>query len=82
MGLVEVVDNAKWADPHNPSRAAVAEKLRKGLIAPGCEPGWAYCITGARLVRQEAYADASPWSERSCSCNTLEMASARPKATR
>ena len=58
VGLVEIVDNAKWDDPHNPGRAAVAEKYRRGLIALGCEPGWAYCITSARLVWREAYADA------------------------
>lgn len=58
VGLVELVPNAKWGDPRNPSRAAVAEKLRKGLLALGCQPGWAYCISGARLVWREAYADA------------------------
>lgn len=58
VGLVELVPNTQWGDPRNPARGPIAEKLRKGLRALGCEPGWAYCITGARLVWQEAYTDA------------------------
>ena len=60
VGLIEIVDNAKWADPndHSAARVAVAEKLRTSLIAVGCEPGWSYCISAAWVVRKEAYAKA------------------------
>ena len=56
VGLSEIKPNDRWDDLSTKGPDAAADRLRKGLLAIGWEPGYAYCIAFAELVWREAFA--------------------------
>ena len=55
VGLSEVKSNDRWDDLATKGPDASADRLRKGLLTIGWEPGYAYCIGFTKLIWREAF---------------------------